>query len=76
MPGLPVAQLVDEFRARNGGARVLLCTGYAADEAHPLPATDGFLHKPFAINEFLNAADRLAADAVGANAQLSQSTWS
>jgi len=54
MSGLPVERLVSEFRARCPAGRVLLCTGYAAEEVSPSPSSiDGLLPKPFSIDELL-----------------------
>jgi signal transduction histidine kinase len=63
MSGLPVERLVAEFRARCPTGRVLLCTGYAAEEVGPPPSSvDGMLPKPFSIDQLLRAVGGAASN--------------
>ncbi len=56
MPGPPVSELVRAFRERSPKGRVLMCTGYAADETSlPADALDACLFKPFSGAELLQA---------------------
>jgi two-component system cell cycle sensor histidine kinase/response regulator CckA len=57
MPGLPARSLVDEYRAHNADGRVLMCSGFAPQEAAPLlRVVDGYLQKPFSSESLLKAA--------------------
>ena len=57
MPGPPARSLVDEYRATNGAGRVLMCSGFAPEEAAPLMRiVDGYLQKPFSAESLLKAA--------------------
>lgn len=57
MPGPPARSLVDEYRARNSAGRVLMCSGFAPEEAAPLlRIVDGYLQKPFSSESLLKAA--------------------
>ncbi|HWZ91082.1 MAG TPA: ATP-binding protein, partial [Polyangiaceae bacterium] len=57
MPGPPARNLVEEYRARNADGRVLMCSGFAPEEAAPLlRIIDGYLQKPFSSESLLKAA--------------------
>jgi signal transduction histidine kinase/CheY-like chemotaxis protein len=51
MPGMDGRQLADRVRAGRPGVRVLLMSGYTADEVRGPHAPDEFLHKPFTPRE-------------------------
>jgi len=66
MPGPPVSELVQAFRECSPKGRVLMCTGYAAEETSlPADVLDAYLLKPFSGAELLaavgTAADRARA---------------
>jgi signal transduction histidine kinase/CheY-like chemotaxis protein len=62
MPGPPARRLVDEYRARNRAGRVLMCSGFAPEEAAPLlRIVDGYLQKPFSSESLLKAASAALA---------------
>jgi signal transduction histidine kinase len=60
MPGIPLGQLVEGFRAACPGARVLLCSGYAPDDRLPPPRMlDAFLPKPFSAEALSSVVGQL-----------------
>jgi len=64
MPGPPARSLVDEYRAQNHAGRVLMCSGFAPEEAAPLlRIVDGYLQKPFSSESLLKAAGAALATA-------------
>jgi signal transduction histidine kinase len=64
MPGAPVRHLVERFRAAYPEGRVILCSGYAPEDAGPpLELIDAFVPKPFSPD----ALAAIIADLVGAD---------
>ena len=61
MPGPPVRQLIEGFRAAHPKGRVLVCSGYAPADAPPPPrnSVDAFLPKPFTPDALARAIAEL-----------------
>jgi CheY-like chemotaxis protein len=69
MPGIPVRQLVLAFRQLFPAARVLLCSGWAAEDVGPFTEiVDGFLPKPFTVSGLVAKIRSLAPDVEPARA--------
>jgi DNA-binding response OmpR family regulator len=61
MQGLPVPQLIDQFRKLHNG-RVLVCSGYApAETGLSSEMYDDFLVKPFASDDLVRRIHALMA---------------
>jgi CheY-like chemotaxis protein len=52
MPGLPIRQLIEEYRSLYPNGRVMVCSGYEPDDAGLAEgAVDDFFPKPFSASE-------------------------